>query len=60
MTCTRMHVDPVNTRRYMDVDATYFERYGRQNNIVCLLGNGDFNQSWKVIPSIWNKNHFQN
>ena len=28
---------PVNTRRYLDVDPTFFERYGRQNNVVCLL-----------------------
>ena len=31
-----------DTRRYLDVDSTSFERYGRQsdgrqNNVVCLL-----------------------
>ena len=31
---------PVNTRRYLDVDSTFFERYGRQMDVkttVCLL-----------------------
>ena len=34
--------NPVNTRRYLDVDTTFFECYetsdGRQNNVVFLLG----------------------
>ena len=33
----------VSTRRYMDVDSTFFQRYGRQNNVVCLLGGHSSN-----------------
>ena len=29
---------PINTRRYMNVDSTFFERYRRQNNVVFLMG----------------------
>ena len=30
-------VSPDNTRRYLDVDSTFFERYGRQSRVVCIL-----------------------
>ena len=33
-----IHPNPVNTRRYLDVDSTFFGRYGRRSNCFCLLG----------------------
>ena len=29
---------PVNTGRFLNVDLTSIERYGRQNNVIYLLG----------------------
>ena len=27
----------VNIKRYLDVDTTFLERYGRKNNVVCMF-----------------------
>ena len=38
---------PVDTRRYLDVDLTSFERYGRQMDVKTSLC-----AYWKVVPSL--------
>ena len=46
-----IQTNPVNTRRYLDVDSMFFERYGRENNVVCLLGS----KVWKLWTSVKSK-----
>ena len=33
----KVHYNPVNTRRYLDVDPTFFERYGHHMDVKTAL-----------------------